>query len=143
MTEKNVAFSFTSYQPVSEDRKKRYSIIKAPNQLTYNDYLKNTIIGCLTVMIDRSKVGTFFFPEIRSSQDMALWLLIFKGGFKAYGLNQNLAEYRVVSNSNTANKLFASIGVWNVYRNIEKINFFLSLWYFSNYVFNAVKKRWL
>lgn len=33
---------------------------------------------------------------------MALWLLIMKRGFKAYGLKEALAGYRLVSTSNTA-----------------------------------------
>lgn len=41
-------------------------------------------------------------PNIKSSHDMALWLLIMKRGFKAYGLQKTLANYRLVSTSNTA-----------------------------------------
>lgn len=33
---------------------------------------------------------------------MALWLLIMKRGFKAYGMKETLAGYRLVSTSNTA-----------------------------------------
>ena len=37
---------------------------------------ENTIIGCLTVVLDREEIGDFEMPNIRSSHDMALWLSI-------------------------------------------------------------------
>ena len=81
MNEKDIAFSFTCYQPISEDGMEKYSVIKVPKKMSYHSYLKNTIIGCLTVIIDKEKTGDFQMPNIRSSHDMALWLLIMKRGF--------------------------------------------------------------
>ncbi len=80
-------------------------------------------------------------PNIKSSHDMALWLSIMKKGFKAYGINKVLASYRLVSSSNTANKFKAAKDVWKVYREIEKINLFFSIYYFMGYSWNALKKR--
>ena len=141
MVQNDIAFSFTSYQSISENGLDIISVIKAPHKMTYNNYLKNTIIGCLTVIIDREKVGDFEMPSIRSSHDMALWLLIMKRGFVAYGFNENLANYRIVSSSNTSSKWDAAKDVWMVYRNLEKLSFFYSIWCFLNYAFNAVIKR--
>ena len=53
---------------------------------------------------------------------MALWLLIMKRGFKAYGLKDVLAGYRLVSTSNTAKKWKAAKDVWKVYREIEGLS---------------------
>jgi len=141
MVQNDIAFSFTSYQSISENGLDIISVIKAPYKMTYNNYLKNTIIGCLTVVIDREKVGDFKMPSIRSSHDMALWLLIMKRGFIAYGFNENLAKYRIVSSSNTSDKWAAAKDVWRVYRNLEKLSFFYSIWCFLNYAFNAIIKR--
>ena len=141
MQTEDIAFSFSTYQPISEDGSKLYSIIHAPKIVTYSSYLKNTIIGCLTVVIDREKTGGFEMPKIRSSHDMALWLLIMRRGFDAYGLDENLARYRIVSTSNTANKWRAAKDVWMVYRQFEKLSFFYSIWCFLNYAFNAIIKR--
>ena len=141
METEDIAFSFSTYQPMSEDGSKLYSIIHAPKIVTYSSYLKNTIIGCLTVVIDREKTGDFEMPNIRSSHDMALWLLIIRRGFTAYGLDENLARYRIVSTSNTASKWRAAKDVWKVYREVEKLSFFYSSWCFLNYAFNAIKKR--
>ena len=141
MQKKNYAFTFTSYIPISEDASEEYSVISVPLEIDYTGYCKNTIIGCLTVMIDKEKTGDFLMPNIKSSHDMALWLLIMKRGFKAYGLNEILAKYRLVATSNTSKKYKAVMDVWKVYREIEKLSLFKSTWYFIHYVFNAIKKR--
>jgi teichuronic acid biosynthesis glycosyltransferase TuaG len=141
MSEKNIAFSFTSYQPISEGGEKKYSVITAPDKMSYHSYLKNTIIGCLTVIIDKEKTGYFQMPNIRSSHDMALWLLIMKRGFSAYGLDENLAYYRIVSTSNTSKKWKAAKEVWDVYRKVENLNIIYSTYCFIGYAFNAIKKR--
>ena len=79
--------------------------------------------------------------NIRSSHDMALWLFIMKKGFPAFGIDNNLAYYRVVSSSNTSNKIIAAKEVWHVYRRIEKLNIFYSLFCFISYAINAIIKR--
>ena len=121
MQKNNYAFTFSSYIPMSEDAKTEYSVISVPLEIDYAGYCKDTIIGCLTVIIDKEKIGEFRMPNIKSSHDMALWLLIMKRGFKAYGLNEVLAKYRLVSTSNTSKKYKASIDVWRVYRETEKL----------------------
>lgn len=141
MYENEIAFSYTNYQFMSENGEDLSNIISAPEKMTYDSYLKNTIIGCLTVIIDREKSGEFEMPNIRSSHDMALWLLIMKRGFSAYGLDENLARYRIVSTSNTASKWYAAKDVWKVYRQVEKLSFIYSTWCFVWYAFNALKKR--
>ena len=113
----------------------------APKIVTYSSYLKNTIIGCLTVVIDREIAGDFEMPNISSSHDMALWLLIMKRGFDAYGLDENLARYRIVSASNTSSKWRVAKDVWKIYREVEKLSFLYSGWCFLNYAFNALVKR--
>ena len=141
MQTEDIAFSFSTYQPISEDGSKLYSIIHAPKIVTYSSYLKNTIIGCLTVVIDREIAGDFEMPNISSSHDMALWLLIMKRGFDAYGLDENLARYRIVSASNTSSKWRVAKDVWKIYREVEKLSFLYSGWCFLNYAFNALVKR--
>ena len=141
MIKNEIAFSYTSYQSISENGLDIIRVINAPYKMSYNNYLKNTIIGCLTVVIDKEMVGDFEMPSIRSSHDMALWLLIMKRGFDAYGLNENLANYRIVSASNSSSKLDAANDVWRVYRQFERLSFFYSTWCFLNYAFNAVIRR--
>jgi teichuronic acid biosynthesis glycosyltransferase TuaG len=141
MSDNNYAFTYTAYELINEEGEKLNKIITVPESLNYKQYLKNTIIGCLTVIIDREKTGDFRMPLIKSSHDMALWLQIMKRGFVAYGLNEVLASYRLVSNSNTAKKWKAAQDVWKVYRDIENLSYITSLYLFCWYTFNAIKKR--
>jgi len=141
MRDHNYAFTFTQYLPMSEDARIEFSPIQVPKVLTYSDYCKNTIIGCLTVMIDKKQTGEFYMPLIKSSHDMALWLLIMKRGFNAYGLNTLLAKYRLVATSNTAKKVDAAKDVWRVYCDIESLPIYQCVWYFMHYAINAIKKR--
>ncbi|WP_286409833.1 glycosyltransferase family 2 protein [Myroides marinus] len=141
MQSNNLPFSFTAYDQMTEEGVVLNKIINVPKEISYHGYLKNTIIGCLTVIIDRSIVGDFEMPNIKTSQDMATWLLVLKRGFKAYGFNKNLATYRLVGNSNSAKKSKAAKDVWRVYRDIEKLSIVYSALCFCGYAFNAIKKR--
>jgi teichuronic acid biosynthesis glycosyltransferase TuaG len=140
MKKTKIDFSFTAYNRISESGK-YINTIPVPKTIDYHNFLKNTVIGTLTVMIDRESTGYFEMPIIKSSHDMALWCKLLRNGRKAYGINETLAQYRVVSNSNTSKKLKAALDVWKVLRQHEKINFLKSAYYFSNYAFNAAKKR--
>lgn len=141
MLKNDLAFSFTEYALIDENGKETGKVVKIPEKLNYKELLKNTIIGCLTVMLDKEKIGTIKMPEIRTRQDTALWLKILREGYTAYGLQQNLAKYRKVSNSISSNKFKAMYNTWKVYRNIEKLSFLRSSWCFVNYAYNAYRKR--
>lgn len=141
MEKNGVAFSFSAYEVIQENGTSTHKIIAVPPQIDYEGYLRNTIIGCLTVVINRKTVGDFEMPNIKSSHDMALWLLIMKRGYKAYGLQENLAKYRLVATSNTAKKSKVAKDVWRVYRELEQLPLAKSIWCFIGYAFNAIKKR--
>ena len=79
-------------------------------------------------------------PEVRSSHDMALWLLIMRRGITAYGINSPLSRYRLVDSSNTSDKLRAAKDVWLVYRKIERLNLIFCTICFTCYTFNAIRK---
>ena len=115
--------------------------IYMPETITYKQYLKNTIIGTSTTVIDKTATGFFEMPVIRSSQDMALWCRFLRQGMTGFGLDKTLTIYRVVCNSHTADKFRAASDVWRVYRKFEKKGLFDSVYYFIYYIFNAVMKR--
>ena len=140
MKKNNCSFVFSSYSVISDDEKPNYTI-SVPETITYKRYLKNTIIGCLTVMLDKEKFKKIEMPNLRSSHDMALWLNLLKQEKYAYGIAQDLAIYREHKSSNTSNKFRAIYDVWNVYRKHEKLNLFYSIYNFVFYAINAFIKR--
>lgn len=141
MEQHHYAFTFADYQIIQEDGTPLNKVLHMPASMTYHQYLRNTAIGCLTVMIDKEQTGYFEMPDIKSSHDMALWLLIMKRGFAAHSIPECLASYRIVTTSNTAKKWKAAKDVWRVYREIEHLNIFHSAICFFGYAWHAVIKR--
>lgn len=139
MQSKDIAFSFTKYVRMKEDGTTTGAIVDAPESVDYEDLMKHCVIGCLTVMLDRKKIGNLKMPNIRTRQDYAFWLKIARKGHVAYGLPKVLAQYRLVENSISSNKFKAAKQNWYVYRHIEKHSFWKTLWYFSNYALTSVK----
>ncbi|MCK0470254.1 glycosyltransferase family 2 protein [Halalkalibacter sp. APA_J-10(15)] len=140
MQERDLAFSFTQYRVMDLEGNITDKLEDVPDEATYKDLLKHNVIGCLTVMLDKEKVGAVEMVNIRSRQDYVLWLHICKRGFTAYGLKEPLALYRVGRQSVSSNKVKMAKQNWRVYREIEGLNLVKSLWYFSHYVvFKLVK----
>ncbi|WP_404347853.1 glycosyltransferase [Sutcliffiella horikoshii] len=141
MQKNDYAFSFTAYNLMDESGKPLDKVISVPKQIDYKGLLKNTIIGCLTVMIDTRKVEPLQMPLIRTRQDYALWLKVLRQGHVAYGMQEPLANYRIVEGSISSNKLKTAKRNWYVYREIEKLSLPYASWCFVNYAFYAIKKR--
>lgn len=141
MKDNNYPISFTSYEVLDEYKNPTNTIINSVNKIDYKDYLKNTIIGMSTSMIDSSIVGEFRLINLRANQDACLWASLLRKGFIAYGISEILAQYRVRSGSISSNKFKAAKNVWYMYYNVEQLGLMKSAYYFSFYVFNAIKKR--
>ena len=140
MEKGNKLFSFTGYELMKEDGTLRNKVINVPSEVTYNTLLKNTIIGCLTVMLNIEELGKVQMPTIRTRQDFVLWLSILKKGHVAYGLQENLAQYRKVSTSISNNKLKAAKRNWEIYRQFEKLSFLKACYVFISYAWNGLRK---
>ena len=141
MLDHHIGFSYSSYDLIDESGKPMEKTIKTAGDLDYKAYLRNTIIGCSTVMVDTDLVGPVVVPNFRTSEDAATWLNILKKGFKAYAIETPLTSYKIRRKSASSNKLKASADLWKVYRQNEKLPFFKAVYYFVCYAFNAIKKR--
>ena len=141
MTEKNIGFCYSSYNCIDETGNDLGKTIKAAHNLDYEAYLRNTIIGCSTVMVDTTIVGPITVPNFRTSEDTATWLNLLKKGFIAYAIAQPLASYRIRQQSASSNKLKAALDLWRVYSQQEKLPLLKAIECFSSYAFNAIKKH--
>ncbi len=99
MLRENIGFSFTSYRYMRENGEKTNKVAKAPKKIDYEGLLKNTIIGCSTVVLDRKIIGDFEMPLVKRGQDTATWLKILRTEKYAYGIEEPLVNYRIVGNS--------------------------------------------
>lgn len=141
MKEKDCAFSFTEYEEISDEGKSLNILIKTPkNPISYRKYLLTTPIGCLTAIYDAKKLGKIYMPLIRKRQDAATWLKILKTGVKAYPLKENLAIYRLRKSSVSSNKINLVKPQWILYREVEKMNYFESLFYLTCTIFTKIFK---
>ena len=134
------AFTYTNYEHITEEGEV-LSSPKLPEKLNYSDLLKNTAIACSTVVIDRQIIGDFRMPLVRKGQDTATWLQILRNHDYAYLVDEILNQYRGREGSLSSNKIGALKRTWNTYRNLEKLPLHKAIYYFSFYVWNAIKRR--
>jgi teichuronic acid biosynthesis glycosyltransferase TuaG len=129
MLKRKAPISFTSYELIDENGASKNHIIHSVEKLNQLDYLKNTVIGFSTSMIDTKYTGRKFrFIDIRTRQDTSLWISLLGEGYVAYGMDNVLVDYRVHSNSISSNKYRAAKQVWNLYFNIHRLGFFKSVY---------------
>ena len=142
MTTSNSLLSFTSYQRINEVDSISPSIIHVPSQITYNGLLKQTVIACLSVMYDTSKIGKFYFDtSLQKHEDYQYWLEILKTIKQADGLDQSLAYYRTRNNSLSSNKLSAASYVWKIQKDYQHIPFHKRVFYFTSYAYYSTIKH--
>ncbi|MES5896813.1 glycosyltransferase [Bacillus cereus group sp. RP43] len=132
---------YSAYEVIRNASDNVINVIWVPKTIKYRNLLKNTIIGCLTVLIDREKTGNIKMPVIPVGEDTATWLNILKKGHMAYGIEHPLAKYRVSGSSLSGNKWNMAKGTWKMYRKTQHLSFFSTGYYFSFYAFNATLKR--
>jgi len=114
----------------------------APDRTTYAQLLCRTaVIGCLTVMLDRTQVGDVPMPDLPQHEDTVLWLRVLRAGAPARGLDRLLAHYRLVPGSASSRPWRSARRMWHVYRGIERLSLGRALWYYGQYAYAAVRKR--
>lgn len=140
MQERNVAFSYTSYQLMDENGTMLNRYVHAKPIMKYYNVLKNTLIGCLTVIINIEKTGSFRLPLLTHTEDTMAWVEVLKRGFIAYGIPDVLSYYRISANSMTSRKLKMAKLQWKTYREYCGYGIIKSSYYFTCYAINAVLK---
>jgi len=140
MEEMNAAFSYASYSLIDENGNELNREVNVPKSVDYHRLAGNTIIGCLTVMIDREKISHIEMPNVQP-EDTALWLNLLHEGHEAKGIQQVLAKYRIVENSVSRNKMRAAFRYWKLLKEQKRLNAVQIFYYFSKYAFHAYRKN--
>jgi len=131
-------FSFTAYR--REDARGRdLGIVHAPPRVDHATLLRGNVIGCLTAVYDSARFGKVEMPPLPLRQDYALWLTLLRQGGAARGLDEVLADYRVVPGSLSAGKLRAARGTWAVLRR-ERLPLPRALWCFGAYALSGLRR---
>ncbi|MBC2369830.1 glycosyltransferase family 2 protein [Listeria booriae] len=141
MKKNKVTLSYTAYDVMSSDGTQTTGRVNVPESVTYRYLLRNTIIGCLTVMIDTEKTGLVQMPAFQGAEDTATWLTILKKGHIARGITESLAVYRKGNVSLSSNKLQMARLIWRVYRENQQMSIFTAMQHFPFYLWNGFRKH--
>ena len=132
--------SYTGFRRIDETSTITGRLITVPERLTYKQLLKNTAIATLTALVDRQLAGKVAMKN-EPYDDFCLWLSILKPGLVAYGLNEDLARYRVRVKSVSSRPLRSAGWVWHIYRNVEHLPPLKAAWCFAHWSMRAWFKR--
>lgn len=138
MTEVGAKISCTGYD-VYDEWGEFVGKLVPPVKHDYKGLLRENTIGCLTAMLDLEKLGPIQFP-VCGHEDYALWLSVLREGGYVYGLQEQLAEYRVSSSSVSGNKFKVLPYFWGVYRKAEGFSIVRSGYYCARYAWYARNK---
>jgi len=139
LNENSLVLTYSTYETMDENSMYINTRDCLP-LITYKDMLKSNRIGNLTGMYDVGFFGKVYMEDI-GHEDYVMWLHLLKKIPFTKGIEEPLAQYRILSSSISSNKIKALVWQWHIYREVEKLNFFQSFYYFGHYVYNAVKKR--
>ena len=130
---------YSSYLIIDENSEEVGKFDIPKTKVSYKELLKTCIIGNLTAMYDAEKIGKFYMEDV-GHEDYTLWLKILKKIDYAHGIEEPLAKYRVSRKSVSGNKVKSAMWQWKIYREIEKLNIFQSVYYFVQYAYHGVMK---
>jgi len=133
MQEKDVLLSYSAYETIDEQSKVT-GMFPVQEKITYDNLLKTSSIGTLTAVYNAQVLGKIYFKDI-GHEDYVMKLHILKKIDYAQGITEPLAKYRIHNNSLSNNKLKAAKWQWKIYRDVEKISFVRSLYYFLHYAY--------
>lgn len=130
----------SNYTTFNDDAIQEIQERRSPSIITYSDMLKSNFIGNLTGAYNCKALGKIEQKKI-GHEDYVMWLNILKKAQKAYCIQEPLAKYRLSNNSLSGNKLEAIKWQWLIYRTELQFSIPKSIYYFSHYILNALKKR--
>lgn len=140
----NYPFTYTAYKIIDEnglDLKKNVDLNNI-SFVSYEDMLKKkATMGCSTVMLKKTCFNDIQMPFIRTGQDYGTWLNLLKQTRYAYCYNEVKTAYRIVKGSISRNKLKKSVRQWSIYRKLEKLPVYYSIYCFFFYAYRAVFRK--
>lgn len=139
MEKENIDFSYSYYSLMSNNR-----CIKAPLTCSLNLLYMYNPIGCLTVIYNANRIGKITQPNIKSRNDYALWLKIFKLGASNKCIPENLAVYNNLTSGISSSVKNNLVYYYKVLNEHERLAWHKSFTYTLTFLFmNILKKKLL
>lgn len=109
--------------------------------ITKERLLRNNVIGCSTVIIDREILKNNKFSNDYKHEDYALWLKIINDSCTGYCMKEYLVHYRMHAKGRNFNKLDSAKNRWIIYRKMLHLNIIKSFAYFTCYIITSLYKH--
>lgn len=119
----NCEFCFTAFEYADKDLNIT-GVSHKPKKITYRDIKLGCNIGTPGVVYDTKRIGKMYMPNMKVSEDWALWIKIIEKTRVAYSINEPLWKYRILSNSLSRNKIRLirnNIGVYHKILNYSTV----------------------
>lgn len=140
MKKNSCSFSCTYYKKIDEKGNETGEIVKNEKEIKYKDLLKNCP-GNSTVIYNAKRIGKFYIPNIKKRNDYVMWLKVIKKAGKMYTVRHILGCHRIRAGSLSKNKIDLVKYHWYVYRKIEKLSLFYSIYLIFYWSFKGIKKN--
>ena len=132
---------YCSYAMMEEKTGRRKKDYLVPETTDYKSLLKENVIGCSTVLLNRERLGEHRFDPSFFHEDFVLWLELLKSGWKAVGLQEVLTDYLVAENSRSLNKWNAAKNRWEILRKSQGLRLHRAVGAFCTYAVRGVIKH--
>ncbi len=139
MEKNNINLSYSSYFTF-DGNGKILNFFKAPEKISYKDFLKTSSLGNLTGVFNAQELGKIYVKPYPIRVDYMLWAEILKRSVLAVGIEKPLALYRISPSSISKNKLKAAKWQYKVYRDFLKLSLPATLYYMLSYGYYGIKK---
>ncbi len=131
---------YSSYDIINANGNKIKDSYIAPKTVSYEELLKENVIGCSSVIINSSVFEKYRFDSKFYHEDYVMWLQILANGGKAVGCTQVLTAWRYIENSRSFNKRCAAKERWIIYRDFCKLPIMKRIQLMYEYAKAALKK---
>ena len=111
-----------------------------PEQVSYEDLLKENCMQCSAMLIEAEVVKKLMFNTEYYHEDYILGLDMLSGGYRAVGCTEVLLYWRYAENSRSFNKWNAAKNRWRIYRSYLKLPMAKSVCVFFAYMTAGLRK---
>tara|TARA_Y100000590_G_C15598774_1_gene969165 strand:- start:73 stop:837 length:765 start_codon:yes stop_codon:yes gene_type:complete len=142
MEQNDYVFTYSDYTSFFDKNEKK-KIIKRTylkDSFNFGTFIRDSSINTTTMIISRSILGTHRFKKIGLLEDYLFKCELFKSNYLAKKINEDLAFYRILSNSRSSKRLKNIFWLWHVNKKYNKLKFvenILSIFFIS---INSIKK---
>ncbi|MEB2785133.1 glycosyltransferase family 2 protein [Algoriphagus persicinus] len=143
MLKEKHAVSFTMFQRITESGEYMgKGNVGFTSEISYQQLLGNPQFSIITLMLDSAQVSIPLLKlDLLKAEDYVFHLAILKQGFKAYGIDKALSNYRYRIGSQSTSFMGNAADLWKVLYSIEKLGLLSATYYFSRYITKGLKKK--